>query len=230
MSAAQAADVAVAESAGVIGLVSTRGSTGAGVGLMPKPNMAITISTRSAGTYKDQRLSLLSVSELGCAVDLKPEGGFVGAQAGFNHVFDNGLMLGVEGDYAFASLNDGGKPEPASSTRTSIWRSINWRRSGPGWAWQWGNGFPSSRLAGAEPRPTVQPSIPLPGSDRAPTATGTMAGPRALWHEYAIDDKWSVKAEYRYYDLGKENYGVAAMGGGGTDVDLEDLHTVLVGH
>ena len=55
-----------------------------------------------------------------------------------------------------------------------------------------------------------------------------MAGLPALGAEYAIDDRWSVKAEYRYYDLSEENYGVNAIGGKGTDVDLE-LHTVLVG-
>ena len=46
--------------------------------------------------------------------------------------------------------------------------------------------------------------------------------------EYAINDTWSLKAEYRYYDLGEETYGVNAIGGEGTDVDL-DLHTVQVG-
>ncbi len=47
--------------------------------------------------------------ELGCAVDLKPDGGFAGVQGGFNHMFDNGLVLGLEGDYALASLNDSGE-------------------------------------------------------------------------------------------------------------------------
>lgn len=43
-----------------------------------------------------------------------------------------------------------------------------------------------------------------------------------------INDTWSLKAEYRYYDLGEETYGVNAIGGEGTEVDL-DLHTVQVG-
>ena len=152
-----------------------------------------------------------------------------GAQAGFNFVFDNGLMLGVEGDYAFAVAS-----MTTEASRNRLLQShhvdLEIDQAGvgqrPGWAWQWGNGFHSSRLAGAGPRPTVQPSIHSVGtSSDSNWHDGWTAG---LGAEYAIDERWSVKAEYRYYDLGKENYGVAALGGEGTDVDL-DLHTVLVG-
>src|SRR5690606_2030152 len=43
----------------------------------------------------------------GCAVDVDPDGGFVGIQAGYNYVFDNGFLLGIEGDWSFGKLHDG---------------------------------------------------------------------------------------------------------------------------
>src|SRR5688572_14690571 len=45
----------------------------------------------------------------GCPVDLDPDGAFVGVQAGWNFVFGNGLMIGIEGDYSAASLKDEGE-------------------------------------------------------------------------------------------------------------------------
>ncbi len=160
-------------------------------------------------------------------MDLKPEGGFVGAQAGFNYVFDNGLMLGVEGDYALASLNDNGEGRNRHLQHTC--------RSGDR---STGVGQGQAGLAMGQWLPFVTAGWGWAHADRS-TFNSFLVGSSSdsNWHdgwtsglgaEYAIDERWSVKAEYRYYDLGKENYGVAALGGEGTDVDL-DLHTVLVG-
>ena len=162
----------------------------------------------------------------GCAVDLEPEGGFVGAQAGYNFVFDNGLMLGVEGDYALASLNDDGEGgvgifnthvdleiDQLASVRARLGMAVGqWLPfATAGWGWAHGDRETFNSFAGT--------------SSDTNWHDGWTVGAGA---EYAINDSWSVKAEYRYYSLGEETYGVNAIGGQGTKVDL-DLHTVQVG-
>jgi outer membrane immunogenic protein len=167
---------------------------------------------------------LIWLGQPGCAVGLEPDGGFVGAQAGFNYMFDNGLMLGVEGDYALASLNDSGEGgtgifnthvdleiDQLASVRGRLGMAMGqWLPFvTAGWGWAQADRSTFNSLFGS--------------SSESNWHDGWTAG---LGAEYAIDDRWSVKAEYRYYDLGEENYGVAAPGG--TNVDLE-LHTVQVG-
>lgn len=169
---------------------------------------------------------LIFIGELGCAVDLKPDGGFVGAQAGYNHVFDNGLMLGVEGDYALASLNDSGEAgtgifnthvdleiDQLASVRGRLGMAMGqWLPFvTAGWGWAHADRETFNSLIGT--------------SSDSNWHDGWTVGAGA---EYAINDTWSLKAEYRYYDLGEETYGVNAIGGEGTDVDL-NLHTVQVG-
>jgi opacity protein-like surface antigen len=162
----------------------------------------------------------------GCAVDLEPDGGFAGAQAGFNFVFDNGLMLGVEGDYALASFSDEGEAgtgifnthvdleiDQIASARARLGMAMGqWLPFvTAGWGWAQADRSTFNSFIGT--------------SSDSNWHDGWTAG---LGAEYAIDDMWSVKAEYRYYSLGEETYGVAAIGGEGTDVDL-DIHTVQVG-
>lgn len=173
--------------------------------------------------YAEAR-KIFFLGEPGCAVGLKPEGGFVGAQAGFNFVFDNGLMLGAEGDYALASLNDSGEGgtgifnthvdlevDQLASIRARLgFASGQWLPFvTAGWGWAHADRDTFNSFFGT--------------SSDSNWHDGWTLGAGA---EYAINNTWSLKAEYRYYDLGEENYGVAAPGG--TDVDL-DLHTVQVG-
>lgn len=224
-SAVQAADVAVAESAGVdwsgfyMGL---HGGWGWADAESEYGNKYANEKCRRSHEYEVSYKG--KFGQPGCAVDLKPEGGFVGAQGGFNFVFDNSLMLGVEGDYAFASLKDDGaggtgifnthvdlEIEQLASVRARMGMAMGqWLPFvTAGWGWAQADRSTFNSLFGT--------------SSESNWHDGWTAG---LGAEYAIDERWSVKAEYRYYDLGEENYGVAAPGG--TDVDLE-LHTVQVG-
>jgi len=164
--------------------------------------------------------------ELGCAVDLKPEGGFVGAQAGFNFAFDNGLLLGVEGDYALASLSDDGEAgtfffnthvdldiDQLASVRARLGMAMGQFLPfvTAGWGWAHADRETFNSFFGT--------------SSDSNWHDGWTVGAGA---EYAINDTWSLKGEYRYYNLSEETYGVNAIGGEGTEVDL-DLHTVQVG-
>lgn len=175
---------------------------------------------------ESEHAKLFIIGTLGCAVGLKPEGGFVGAQAGFNFVFDNGLMLGLEGDYSLASLNDDGEAG-TGIFNTHVDLEID----------QIASARARLGMAMGQWLPFVTAGWGWAQADRSTFNSFIGTSSDSNWHdgwtvglgaEYAIDDRWSVKAEYRYYDLGEETYGVNAIGGEGTDVDLE-LHTVLVG-
>ncbi len=164
--------------------------------------------------------------QLGCAVDLKPDGGFVGGQAGFNYVLDNGLLLGVEGDYALASLSDHGE-SGTGIFNTHVDLDIDQLASVRG----------RLGMAMGQWLPFVTAGWGWAHAERSTFNSFIGTSSDSNWHngwtlgagaEYAINDTWSLKAEYRYYNLGKETYGVNAIGGEGTDVDL-DLHTVQVG-
>jgi opacity protein-like surface antigen len=173
---------------------------------------------------KDARL--VFIGQLGCAVDLKPEGGFVGVQAGYNHMFDNGLMLGIEGDYSLASLSDDGDAG-TGIFNTHVDLDIDQLAS------------VRARLGFATGQwlPFVTAGWGWAHADRETFNSFIGTSSDSNWHdgwtigagaEYAINHRWSVKGEYRYYDLSKETYGVNAIGGEGTDVDI-NLHTVQFG-
>jgi outer membrane immunogenic protein len=166
----------------------------------------------------------------GCAVNLEPDGPLIGAQLGYNFVFDGGLMVGVEGDYSWMDLKDddfAGDPD------------------GPG-----GNDFSTHVEQEIDQVATIRARLGFAMDDFLPFITGGYAvahGKRSAhgdfvddseknWHdgwtigggfEYLISDAWSLKAEYRYYDFGKETYMVNDITDG-TDVDF-DMHTVLIG-
>lgn len=165
----------------------------------------------------------------GCAVDLNPNGGLLGAQAGFNFVLDNGLTLGIEGDFGFADLHDDGQAGDPDFGIFNFLTDVDQE---------------VDKLA------SVRARLGMAVGDFLPFVTagwGWAHGKRSAfgdfvdasdsnWHdgwtvgagaEYAIDENWSVKAEYRYYDLSKEQYMYNAITEG-TEVDL-DIHTVQFG-
>lgn len=165
----------------------------------------------------------------GCPVDVDPVGAFAGVQIGWNHVFGNGLLLGVEGDWSYANLTDSGEGPffgGLSSTHidlkvdqlATVQARIGWAMDRwlpfmtVGWGW-----------AHVE-RSAFNPQF---------------LGPTAIvdtnWHsgltlgagvEYGINDRWSVKGEYRYFNGGSEDYSLTFADG--TAVDL-DIHTVRFG-
>ena len=93
--AAQAADVVVAEPAGVDWSGFYTGVHGGWGWADADAEYGDEYSNeecrRSENHQEAQELFFIGkLGELGCAVDLEPDGGFAGAQAGFNFVFDNG--------------------------------------------------------------------------------------------------------------------------------------------
>ncbi|MBX3584207.1 MAG: porin family protein, partial [Rhizobiaceae bacterium] len=166
----------------------------------------------------------------GCAVDLDPDGAFGGVQAGYNYVFDNGVMLGIEGDYSWASMTDDGlgaftwfgdpsythvdmKIDQMATIQARLGYAMGrWLPFATlGWGW-----------AHVERSAYNPDTLPTPTNDER-WHDGWTAGVGA---EYAIDDNWSLKGEYRYFDAGDEDYSLGFADG--TNVDLQ-IHTLRVG-
>jgi outer membrane immunogenic protein len=154
----------------------------------------------------------------GCAVDLDPEGAFGGVQVGYNYVFGNGFMLGVEGDWSYASLHDSGegywdeRDQLATIQARFGYAMGRWLPFATlGWGW-----------AHVE-RTAYNPDFLNPPVTDKNWHDGWTAGVGA---EYAIDNNWSVKGEYRYFDAGDEDYSLTFADG--TNVDMT-IHTLRFG-
>ena len=142
-------------------------------------------------------------------------------------------MLGIEGDYSFASLNDsgnglfgpsfGGIGDEQSHVDLEIDQMATvmarfgyvmdrWMPFATvGWGWAHG-------------KREVNSSFPDQFSASASNwHDGWTLGAGA---EFALDDHWTLKGEYRYFDGGDEVYGVGFAGG--TKYDLQ-IHTVRFG-
>jgi outer membrane immunogenic protein len=168
----------------------------------------------------------------GCSENLSPEGAFGGAQAGYNLVFGPGIMLGVEGDYSIANLRDDGRNGDTDFANLGFLD------------------FSTEVTQKVEDLASVRGRLGLAFDRFLPFVTGGWGwakGKRTAqgffvndtdenWHdgwvvgggiEYMIAHDISVKAEYRYYDLSKEDY-LDNSFTEGTKVDL-DIQTVELG-
>jgi outer membrane immunogenic protein len=167
----------------------------------------------------------------GCPVDVDPQGAFVGAQIGWNHVLGNNWMIGVEADWSAASLHDSGVgpwDNQGSGEATQVILNVDqlatiqarlgvvMGRSMPfftvGWGW-----------AHAE-RSAFNPVF-IPGdlSTDNKWHQGLTLGAGV---EHAINQNWTIKGEYRYFNGSTETYSLASPFA--VNVDL-DIHTVRFG-
>jgi len=129
------------------------------------------------------------------------KGGLIGAQIGYNYQIDH-LVLGVEGDWDYASISGGATGGPGFSVDGKI-RDIGTLRARIGYAWDrvlfYGTGgFAWGHLASDITGPTASESHSLNGY-----AVGGGL-------EYGVTQNISVKAEYIYTRLNTANYFVAA--------------------
>lgn len=134
-----------------------------------------------------------------------PSGGFGGLYAGFNHQFDGGLVLGIEGDYSFASVKDTtlyralGVDDPAFGGVLKL-DQVGSIRLRAGYAMDRWLPFVTGGLAvGSYKHTTVDLPGSVPYADVKDTITGYTLGAGT---EYAVTDNWVVRGEYRFADFG----------------------------
>jgi len=150
------------------------------------------------------------------AVGLRPDGFLGGVQIGYNYQFAPQWLMGVEADFDFANVKDSntvGLPAGIPPTvATSASENIKWFgtfRGRLGWL-----ANPNLLLFGtgglAYGRVDYSGNIvEFPGlapgrmfaASSSPTKVGWTVGAGAEW---MFAKKWSVKAEYLYFDLGSE--------------------------
>jgi outer membrane immunogenic protein len=165
----------------------------------------------------------------GCAVDLSPDGAFVGAQIGWNWVFPSGLMLGVEGDYSYGKIQDSENETfgPSGISGAGFEQShVDFEvdqmatvLARVGWVWGRWMPFIAGGWGWAHGERDVNSSFPAQFSTSDDQwHDGWVAGGGL---SYAINEHWSLTGEYRYFDGGEQTYGSGpAAFAGGTDVDL----------
>lgn len=134
-------------------------------------------------------------------LDMEPDGGFGGVQIGYNYQMPSNIVLGVEAAIAYADISDTipdvlGGPGETIESNTDFVGTLRGRL---GYAVDRFLPFVSGGLAVAH---SEAYSSDLGDSDDK-TLTGWTAGAGL---EVAIDDTWSVSAEYIYTDLGDETW------------------------
>jgi len=162
-----------------------------------------------------------------CPASLDPDGAFVGVQIGWNFVFGGGFMLGIEGDYSAASLTD------TQEVGTGIFATeVNMEvdqmatilaRAG----WVWGRWMPY--IAGGwgwahADRSTYNVLAAGFGGGNFSDSQWHEGWVAAIGSEFAINEHWTLKGEYRYFDGGSQTYNNIIP----VDVDLT-IQTVRFG-
>jgi len=167
--------------------------------------------------------------------DYSPSGGFGGLYAGYNHHFDGGLVLGVEGDYNFASLKDEtvyqamGVDLPNMGGVLEL-HSVGSVRVRAGYAMDRWLPYVAGGLAVANYEHT---SVHLPGGAPFGIAKDTIIGyTLGAGAEYAVSDNWVVRGEYRFADFGRQSSTRQVVGGGSAynpdEIELT-MHDIRVG-
>lgn len=146
------------------------------------------------------------------------DGGFGGIQAGYNHQFSNNVVLGVEADVSLGNVSgafDGRTISVYNGYYTedeitalgtlrarlgySAGRFLPFVTGGLAWA-------NVDHMLGCDRARVVGAPLPPTGcatkfeTSKSDIAVGWTVGAGA---EYALTDKWSLKGEYLYTDLGK---------------------------
>lgn len=160
------------------------------------------------------------------AADTSPSGWLAGGQIGANYQFENGLVIGIEGDISGSGLNaswsgagTGGTGPVTINQKTSMLGSVRGRLGFAAGNWMpyltAGVGFAKSTR--------YYDGLGGPASDTK-THTGWTAGAGL---EYAMSQNWSIRGEYRYSDYGSQNYAMPGPGGLGTNVKLTNHQFAL---
>ncbi|UDL89453.1 porin family protein [Mesorhizobium sp. PAMC28654] len=167
--------------------------------------------------------------------DYSLSGGFGGLYAGYNHQFDGGVVLGVEGDYNFASLKDDALYQAMGVDLPNMGgvlelHSVGSIRLRAGYAMDRWLPFVTGGLAVATYEHTT---VHLPGGAPFGIAKDTITGyTLGAGAEYAVTDNWVVRGEYRFADFGRQS-SVRQVVGGGSAYNPDEIelttHDIRVG-
>jgi outer membrane immunogenic protein len=129
--------------------------------------------------------------------DLTPTGFYGGIHAGWNHQYDNNLVLGIEGDVNWANITASGDPlnDPTYDSRTVLdWTGA--ARLRVGWAMDRFLPYIAGGIAGATFRFQENDTAGFYSSGNGVLVGWTLG----VGAEYALNDRWTIRGEYRYTD------------------------------
>jgi outer membrane immunogenic protein len=162
-----------------------------------------------------------------------PDGVFGGIQLGFDHRFDNDVVVGFVVDASVAdiqgSVQDGG-PFLVESGDVGSFGTV---RARAGYAigrflpyvtggFAWAHGQAKIECLAGAPISSVCGNPPLAGvsASDSKTSTGWAAGAGI---EYAFADRWTVDAAYLHADFGEDTYDFGLFGMGTVRTTLDTL-------
>src|SRR5579883_2365853 len=159
---------------------------------------------------------------------LQPAGGFGGLQAGYNFQFGNPLVFGIEADIQASALDDE-KNDGIGDTFRSRLETFGTVRGRLGYAMDCTLLYFTGGLAfGSIKNEASIAGLPADFVINTTTAGYVLGG----GVEYKFNPAWSVKAEYQYINLGKNDPHDPAFGSyvaNGGIVRDDAFHTVRVG-
>ena len=127
-------------------------------------------------------------------------GGVLGAQAGYNYMFSNNIVLGVEADVSWTGQNGTVNPGP------TVTQKLDWlgtARARLGYAMNnWMPYVTGGFAFGSGTRTTT-----AGGLSDTQTHTGYVLGAGIEW---AFAQNWTAKLEYQYVNLGAKTYAITA--------------------
>jgi outer membrane immunogenic protein len=158
--------------------------------------------------------ALITVNSIPASLSTNPKGWLSGLQLGYNYGI-NKIVVGMEADFSLADIEGNastlrpGPILPFATYTTSVEQRLKWFATTRGRVGftpldnllLFGTGgFAFGRIdySGNIHRSAILVNFDVPASASA-TKTGWTIGGGA---EYALTNKWSVKSEYLYYDLG----------------------------
>ena len=208
----------------------------------PAPPMAAPAFTWSgfySGVYAGYGFDDLSATVLGFNVTPlpKPAGFFLGSAFGYNWQF-GAFVFGLEADFSYGNIEDHVTIITLPAGTVGATSNLDYFATGRarvGYAFNNLLIYGTGGVAWAHNNATVDVLTPAFGArffDDQRHLGWTVGGGL----EYALNNRWSIKAEYLYLDLGNEAYTFAVgprvpvfnVPASDTNIDLK-LHTVKVG-
>lgn len=161
----------------------------------------------------DEGKERLNGVKTGWSFDNSPDSGLIGVLAGFNKVFENNVLWGLEADYEYRGSSDKSNEEFRNEADSdypvkSKLRDAATVRARIGYIFNEGQtlAYVTGGYAGAEIKRTFDEYFPPTGS--VSVSDWYHGWTLGLGAEHFVSDKLSVKAEYRYSDYGKERVNV----------------------
>jgi outer membrane immunogenic protein len=142
--------------------------------------------------------------------DFNPDGFVAGAQFGYNWQMDSNFVLGLEADLQYSDQHDDVNNPPGFDSEASAEVDVDWfgtLRARAGVALDRALLYATGGLAMGGVKYSVDDNFDEGIGNDKNTQWGWTAG---LGAEYAITDMVTVKVEYLYVDLGKDDFSPAS--------------------